>query len=88
MHTIRGPAAITSDAGMFTLYIFTLSDHTTWSYDQPIAAATAVRTNGTWQATDSRAFSYDGWNIIAETIQNQQSQIIIEFWNCNLWPSS
>jgi hypothetical protein len=32
-------------------------------------------TNGTYSATNQIAFLYDGWNLIAEKINNQQSQI-------------
>ncbi|MGI6496213.1 MAG: RHS repeat-associated core domain-containing protein [Kiritimatiellia bacterium] len=43
----------------------------TYAYDHQsrrIASATAVWTNGAWQAAESRAFLYDGWNVIRETV--------------------
>ncbi|MGI6495508.1 MAG: hypothetical protein ACOX5G_05385 [Kiritimatiellia bacterium] len=43
----------------------------TYAYDHQsrrIASATAVWTNGAWQAAESHAFLYDGWNVIRETV--------------------
>ncbi len=42
-----------------------------YAYDHQsrrIASATAVWTNDAWQAVESRAFLYDGWNVIRETV--------------------
>jgi RHS repeat-associated protein len=36
-----------------------------------IASATAVWTNDAWQAAESRAFLYDGWNVVTELTHSQ-----------------
>jgi RHS repeat-associated protein len=49
-----------------------------------IASATAVWTNDAWQAAASRAFLYDGWNVIVETINNQPSTTNYYVWGLDL----
>ena len=58
-----------------------------YTYDHQsrrIASATAVRTNGTWQATESRAFIYDGWNVVQEAINHQPSTTNYYTWGLDL----
>ena len=56
MHTTRSPAEITSAADIFTLYIFTLSDRTTWSCDQP--QPTGLLTNKLYADGKGTAYTY------------------------------
>ena len=49
-----------------------------------IASATAIWTNDAWQATESRAFLYDGWNVVQETINHQPSTTNYYTWGLDL----
>ena len=58
-----------------------------YTYDHQarrIVSATAVWTNGSWQAVESRAFLYDGWNVVKETIAHQQPTTNHYVWGLDL----
>jgi RHS repeat-associated protein len=58
-----------------------------YAYDHQsrrIASSTAVWTNGSWQAVDSRSFLYDGWNVVKETINHQQPTTNYYTWGLDL----
>jgi RHS repeat-associated protein len=49
-----------------------------------IASAFAVWTNDAWQAAECRAFIYDGWNVVQESINHQPSTTNYYVWGLDL----
>ena len=49
-----------------------------------IVSSTAVWTNDAWQAVESSAFLYDGWNVVKETLNHQQSTTNYYTWGLDL----